>query len=482
MNKKSYRKWMWSLAMALSLGIAGCNLFHPTDSRDAESDDPDALTLDGYLEFQNSNFDSARRFFNRAIEADSGHSEAWIGLAKCVLSTQEGLNTFELVSYTQEKKDENGKNTNEFLTMPDEKAAIISAGIDSVMVYLNQFIERDTTDRTDKKIRFKNIADSYTILQLTKAALHIRSVQTQLTSVVSTDHSGMMMNLTTLNDLGDSLKPFLKEMAAAAEAIKASPEAASEIIKAVLPDSTRQYIEDDEYADVTVGLANTVIQLNDRAQTTPDDRYDVFFKFANIMDDDGDGCVDEEILDGFDNDGDGEIDEDVRDNRVIVLVKNTFILKDDERKTVKVNESKDKIYNLTKSQVDSLNIIEKYETVDIDMNGKKGSSDYNEWHYVYRDPDERDEEENHQLIFADSLKFEFAANDRFPERMTSQDSSKVKKLIKNKDLIRKDTIYDPSKKLPKYSLKKRQEMVGGCWNNYKTEEDFKQWFQWRNAE
>ena len=119
MSKKTNRKWMWSLAMALSLGIAGCNLFHPTDSRDAESDDPDALTLDGYLEFQNSNFDSARRFFNRALDADSGHSEAWIGLAKCVLSVQEGLNAFELVSYTQEKKDENGNSTNEFLIRPD---------------------------------------------------------------------------------------------------------------------------------------------------------------------------------------------------------------------------------------------------------------------------------------------------------------------------------------------------------------------------
>ena len=465
---------MWSLAMALSLGIAGCNLFHPTDSRDAESDDPDALTLDGYLEFQNSNFDSARRFFNRALDADSGHSEAWIGLAKCVLNVQEGLNTFELVSYAQEKKDEKGKSTNEILDMPDEQAAQISNGIDSVMVYLNQFIDRDTTGRTDKKIRFSNIADSYTILQLTKAALRIRAVQTQLPSVVSTDNSGMTMNLTTLTDLGDSLKPFLKELAAAAEAIKASPEAASEIIKAVLPDSTRQYINDDDYANVTVGLANTVIQLNDRAQTTPDDRYDVFFKFANITDDDGDGCVDEEILDGFDNDGDGEVDEDVRDNRVIVLVKNTFLIKDDENKTVKANESKNKIYDLTKSQVDSLNIIEKYETVDIDMNGKMGSEDPNEWHFIYRDPNEREDKDNHLLKFAEKITFKYAVDFKYKGK-------DLDKLIEAKEKIRQDTIYDPSKKLPKYNLKKRQEMVGGCWNNY-TEEDFKQWFQWRDAE
>ena len=470
MSKKTYRKWMWSLAMALSLSIAGCNLFHPTDSRDAESGDPDALTLDGYLEIQNSNFDSARRFFNRALEVDSGYSEAWIGLAKCVLSSREGLNAFELVSYAQSKEDENGKNTNELLSMSDEKAAVIADGIDSVMYYLNMFIDRDTTDRTDKKIRFKDIADSYTILQLTKAALCIRAVQTQLPSVVSTDNSGMKMNLTTLTDLGDSLKPFLKELAAAAEAIKSSPEAASEIIKAVLPDSTRQYIKDDEYAEVTVGLANTVIQLNDRAQNTPDDRNDVFFKFGNIIDDDGDGCIDEEILDNYDNDGDGEVDEDVRDNRVIVLVKNTMVIKDDENNNIKLNDDNNKIYDLSKSQVDSLNIIEKYESVDINMNGKSGTEDPDEWQYVIRDPDEREAEKNHRLKFAQEIKFKYAVDFKY-------NGKDLDKLIEAKEKIRKDTDINNIK----YNLQKRQEMVGGCWNNY-TEEDFKKWFDWRNAE
>ena len=287
----------------------------------------------------------------------------------------------------------------------------------------------------------------------------------------------MTMNLTTLTDLGDSLKPFLKELAAAAEAIKASPETASEIIKAVLPDSTRQYINDDDYANVTVGLANTVIQLNDRAQTTPDDRYDVFFKFANITDDDGDGCVDEEILDGFDNDGDGEVDEDVRDNRVIVLLKNTFLIKDDETGTIKVNEGKNRVYDPTQSKVDSLNIIEKYETVDIDMDGKKGSKDLDEWHFIYRDPYEREDNGNHRFKFTQATNYKFTYGNNF-----KYTENERKKLIEAKDKIRKDTIYDPSKKLPKYNLKKRQEMVGGCWYNYKTEDDFKQWFQWRKAE
>ena len=491
MKYKLQGKWMWSAAIALSMGIAGCNLFHPTDSRDADSNDADALTLEGQKELQNSNYDAARNFFSKAIKADSSHSEAWVGLAKSVLHSQKGINVFELVSYAQTKETEDGKSESVFNTMPDAKADSISRGIDSVMIYLNKFIARDTTGKTDKKIRFRNIADSYTILQLTKAALRIRAVQNQmkekltLTSVVSADNSGMKMDLTVLSEMGDSLKPFLNDMAAAAEAIKVAPEAAAEIIKAYLPDSTRKDFDDDDYADVSVGLANTIIQMNDRAQSVEDDRNDVFYKFGNSRDDDGDGCVDEEVLDNYDNDGDGEIDEDVRDSRSIVLMR-----KRPQNYAELISTSHDAtVYDLTKAQVDSVKFVEKYHPVDIDMNGVFGPvyegdpesppNDPYEWHYVYSDPNERDEQKNHLLQFTDKIKFKYTKNGLFLEKDNDpvmQDAEEIESLIKNKELIRKDTLYPP-----KYSLTDRQKMVGGCWNNY-TEERFLQWFNRENAE
>jgi hypothetical protein len=491
MKYKLQGKWMWSAAIALSMGIAGCNLFHPTDSRDADSNDADALTLEGQKELQNSNYDAARNFFSKAIKADSSHSEAWVGLAKSVLHSQKGINVFELVSYAQTKETEDGKSESVFNTMPDVKADSISRGIDSVMIYLNKFIARDTTGKTDKKIRFRDIADSYTILQLTKAALRIRAVQNQmkekltLTSVVSADNSGMKMDLTVLSEMGDSLKPFLNDMAAAAEAIKVAPEAAAEIIKAYLPDSTRKDFDDDDYADVSVGLANTIIQMNDRAQSVEEDRNDVFYKFGNSRDDDGDGCVDEEVLDNYDNDGDGEIDEDVRDSRSIVLMR-----KRPQNYAELISTSHDAtVYDLTKAQVDSVKFIEKYHPVDIDMNGVFGPvyegdpesppNDPYEWHYVYSDPNERDEQKNHLLQFTDKIKFKYTKNGLFLEKDNDpvmQDAEEIESLIKNKELIRKDSLYPP-----KYSLTDRQKMVGGCWNNY-TEERFLQWFNRENAE
>ena len=474
MRKNSQGKWMWSAAIALSLGIAGCNLFHPTGSRDADSDDAAALTHDGYLEYQKSNYDVARKYFNKAIRADSGYSEAWIGLSKTVLKMQDGINAFELASYAQKTEKENGKSSNGFLDMSDAKADTITRGIDSVMFYLDQFVARDTTDRTDKKIRFSDIADSYTILQLTKAALRIRAVQAQLTNVVSADNAGMMVNLNTLNDLGDSLKPFLNDMAAAAEAIKASPESAAEIIKAYLPDSTRGAFDDEDYADITVGLANTVIELNERAQTVGEDRNDVFFKFGNHRDDDGDGCVDEEVVDNYDNDGDGEIDEDARDYRTVVLMK-----KPQNYAELIAQGMDPKTYDLTKAQVDSLKFIGSYQAVDIDMNGIFGPADRSisetlwqpldeaEWHYVYRDPNERDEKENHLLKFAEKLSFNYRVDYKYP-------GNNLDSLIIKKEMIRLDNDVNNIK----YKLADRIKMVGGCWPNY-TEEQFLQWFEGR---
>ena len=95
------------------------------------------------------------------------------------------------------------------------------------------------------------------------------------------------------------------------------------------------------------------------------------------------------------------------------------------------------------------------------MNGEMGTNDPNEWQYVIRDPDERDEQKNHLLKFAVDLKFP---------------GKNLADKIKNKELIRHDTDINNIK----YSLKKRKQMVGGCWVNY-SDDDFKKWFEGRNA-
>ena len=84
-----------------------------------------------------------------------------------------------------------------------------------------------------------------------------------------------------------------------------------------------------------------------------------------------------------------------------------------------------------------------------------------EWHFVYRDPNVRDEKNNHLLKFAIDLFFP---------------GKDLDEKIKNKELIRHDTDVNNIK----YNLQNRIKMVGGCWKYY-SEEQFLQWFNGRNA-
>jgi hypothetical protein len=69
-------------------------------------------------------------------------------------------------------------------------------------------------------------------------------------------------------------------------------------VKAALPGST------DQVGDSAIGQVKKFIQ--DAGSTV------VLYKVFDKSDNDGDGCVDEELLDGIDNDGDGRVDEDSR--------------------------------------------------------------------------------------------------------------------------------------------------------------------------
>ena len=41
-------KFLWASAFIISLGIAGCNIFNPTESINIKDDDAEALTYEGY--------------------------------------------------------------------------------------------------------------------------------------------------------------------------------------------------------------------------------------------------------------------------------------------------------------------------------------------------------------------------------------------------------------------------------------------------
>ena len=153
--KRFKRFWLCASA-ALAIGFAGCNLFNPTENVNIADDDVDALTYEAYIHFRNAEYTVAREYFEKVLKADSSVSEAWYGLAKCVLN-QQGLNVFEMLKYANSKDGQSA-----FMNMDDETANHYTTAIDSVMKVLDPFIDRDTTGRTDGKVTFKAISASYT--------------------------------------------------------------------------------------------------------------------------------------------------------------------------------------------------------------------------------------------------------------------------------------------------------------------------------
>lgn len=422
---------LFALAALTAFCIVGCNIFNPTNSVHIDDDDTKALTYEGYIHIRNYEYTKAAEFFSKAIKSDSTCSDAWFGLAKAVLN-QYGLNVFEMLKYTKKVDGISG-----FFLMEDSIANRYYIGIDTVTKILDKFISLEKAGKTDKHVTFENFSNSYSILQMTNVAILARRTTSQMHTLITFDSTSkqMSVNWENLKELGpEAAIEAASSLAASAQAILDNPDKTFPIVRNFVP--TADSIMDEDLEKSTQNVAQQVIDMSDALKETPE-RTSVFLSVGNGIDDDGDGCIDEEIWDGKDNDGDGEIDEDMRPNNVIVFRK-----------------------NWTSRQIDSLHVssASPYNNLDLNMDGIVKGAD--EWTFVVQDPDQREALNEHRFIFATTLNF-----------VPGPKGDK----IYNKELVRNDTDITNIK----YDLAWRKANVGGCWVNY-SEADFLKWFEGRN--
>ena len=425
---KRIKKLCLYAALALSVGIVGCNLFNPTESANIQSDDTDALTYEGYIHFRNAEYSIARIYFERTLAIDSTKSEAWYGLAKSVLNQQK-LNVFEMLKYANNKDGQSA-----FMSMDDSTAEHYKSAIDSVMKVLDPFIERDTTGHTDGKVTFKTISASYTVLHLTKAAILLRDNARDLTKLFSVSGDNISLDWGALKDFGEEAVELFDTFGEIGKAIKADPSIATEVIRSYVPGS--DYITDKGIVDATVAMADLMITASDAVEENEDGIL-AFTSVGDMVDRDGDGCIDEEIFDGFDNDGDGLVDEDMRSNKAIVL--------ETDVRHHKVG------------QIASIKAAEGYEILDIDGNGIP--NDEPERTFLIPNSNDRDASGDERILAFVNLVW-------YPDPVVRKS---------NMDAAAKDT--DPNN--IRLNLQWRKENIGGCWNNY-TEETFLKWFEGRD--
>lgn len=460
-------KFIWASALIISLGIAGCNIFNPTESINIKNDDADALTYEGYKRIRSNEYSEAELYFNKAIAADSNHSQAWFGLMKATLNrklngTQE-TNVFSLLAYVNASRDSKVP----FSGMSDQVAAHLQETIDTVNVIADAFIERDKAGKTDSVVTYKTISEGYMVLQMMKTMLVLRKTTAGMNGCSlkkGEDNSCDMASV--LNNLKNDPAETVEAFDAVFKTCEESPESMTKMFDSYLQGFDN--LKDDAQRSAVSSMCGALAKETEEAKENEDQQTKTLniiigqFGYSDIMDDDGDGCVDEEIYDGEDNDGDGEIDEDVSDKTNEIEYDNDLILKN-------VAAGKTAIKDLRVVKKAGPN--EKYTTVDIDMNGiiiangknqaEKDRERENEWTFIHPKYQDRVAASDHRFTFAAGLLFN-------PQALPYEE------FIAYKRAVAKDTHYPPT-----YDLEFRKKYIGGCWKNY-NEERFMKWFEGRN--
>ncbi len=377
--------------------LVGCNLFDPSENVAVKSSDTDMLVIEGQARFRDEDYEKAAEYFSAAIRNDSTRSEAWFGLSKANLY-RNGGDPFELLLLFE------GDESIPLMSLDSSEIERHYASILGALVPLRELIRRDTLTRndparrlSDRKVSYSNFSASYAILEFAYTILKFRkSTNTNVTLSLRDDGSlEIDANELYAKALDDSLfaSRFNTDMDTLGSDLQ-------RLVNNVFPELSG-ILDDSTFIDST---ANTV------------EHSILFYRLGDGIDNDGDGCVDEEILDGIDNDGDGLIDEDLR--------------------LVPLSRNSDSLVTFIGIGADSL---------DHDMNGEK------------EDAAERTLQENGTLLFARDF-----------DRISRSDSAMLE--------IRKAIALDTDSTNIRYPLETRKALVGRCWNNY-SKEDFKAWFR-----
>ena len=458
-------KILWATALLLSLGIAGCNIFNPTESINIKDDDAEALTYEGYKRIRDNEYSEAEYYFNKAIAADSNHSKAWFGLMKSTLNRKlngDSTNIFSLLSYINASRDSKVP----FTGMSDNVANKLQEAIDTVNAIADIFISRDKEGKTDSVVTYKTISEGYMILQMMKTMLILRKTTASMQGCSLTKGKDNSCDMgTVLNNLKNDPTETVEAFHAVFTTREDNPESMSKMFDSYLQGFGD--LKEESQKNAVSSMCGALAKEAEYAKETEDQQTKTLniiigqFGYSDILDDDGNGCVDEEIYDGEDNDGDGEIDEDISDKTNEIEYDNDLILKN-------ITKGKTDIKDLR--VVKSIGPNEKYKKVDIDMNGITVANDPSndqkelsrEWAFIYPEYKNRKATSDHRLVFA----FELVFN---PQNLPPEEYAAYKKAVA------KDTDINNIQ----YNLTFRKQFIGGCWVNY-NEERFMQWFEGRN--
>lgn len=433
MKALSFAKHL-KIAALLSTAIllSSCNIFNLTgDSGSASS--TESLVDEAYNFYRKANYAKALQYFNKAIAEDSTNTEAYLGAAKATLAVNK-VNTFTILGQV--------KHLNTNMPFEDLSPKDIERNFNAIygaLVYIRELARRDSITianpgnafkrLSDRKIRYESISAGKSILEVALPILSFRKKTAPWGKVLEKDANGKL--LANLQDVYADAIANIKNAESFNEALAELSEDFDNVIENVIAslESTINFSGLDD----SDGTSETVVSKYLKEGSEDMQAQVLFYGIGDGIDNDGDGCIDEELPDGKDNDGDGIVDEDLR---ITVITRQS-------------NDKNNPDYNIILDVTAN--------GIDHNANGVLDIIDVAELQYEVA-PENRAVSGNYLLKFASEATF---------KNTTDKD-------IKSK--VAKDTDINNIQ----YSLEDRKRLVGGCWVNY-DQKAFENWFKGRNA-
>ncbi len=324
-----YRAGFPGLLLMALLG-GGCNLF--TDTAGIGAKTADEHILEGQILLQKAKYTEAESHFLTAIKIDSSKSEGYYGAAKCELLNQH-INMFKLVQSFQEN---DGKSI-PFLGEPDSVKDKIYVANNGINRYLNILVDREKAGKSDGKVPVRSFSADFALSSAIEAILSLADFNSDgridfrdniLNGIIDfTDPSklnpdSIMANIADLKNDTIKIAALNNLLGKSQELLAKSDKAIDLFLNSVLDKSDTlgncppsdtvcqklhqqtAGLDKDKVGDSAIVQVKKFIQ--DAGSTM------LIYKVFDREDNDGDGCIDEEFLDGIDNDGDARIDEDSR--------------------------------------------------------------------------------------------------------------------------------------------------------------------------
>ena len=427
MKKNSHLHFFKVAFLLASCSFVACNLFNPTSSGDVPNN-KEALVSEAFSAYRDAKYEDALENFDKALKKDSTLSEAYLGAVKAIMG-KHNINVFTMIGEVRLAQ----KDQIPFMNLSGQELENYQTMIAQSLPYIRELIKRDTLTPpknnkylySDKKITFSQIAAGYSIFEMAESLLKFRKTAVQFNLNISQNSETGKLSI-DLEELYNSSLENPENLDLVNTSIAELQNDIQNFTQNILPSI-------EEFTDLSIftGESSSESVTKEIEATTSEIQAQIsFFLINDNIDNDGDGCIDEEIFDKKDNDGDGLVDEDLR----LTLLDRLSLDSDSEE-----------YYVITAITPDG-----KDHDMDKTVDGEP------ELTFAVKAED-RIESKNFLLQFANEKSF------------SNSDSLELKHNVAS-DTLKASIQYD---------LKWRKKNIGGCWVNY-DEDMFDSWFNGRN--